>query len=87
MKAQIQKEIDHYVELYDAVQTKTGNDDIAVVIFQEITKDTRMRYIQKSDDGLATERQKELLCDRGISFPDELTRKEASNLIEQVLQK
>jgi len=87
MKAQMQKDIDHYVELYDAIQGKTGDDGITVVIFQEITKDTRMRSIQKHDAGLATEKQKELLRDKGISFPDGLTRKEASEMIDQSLKK
>ena len=36
MNAETQNKIDYYVELYDSVSEKTGNDSITVVIFQEV---------------------------------------------------
>ena len=88
MQAEVQNKIDYYVELYDRIQERVGNDDIAVVIFQELTKDKRQPSFSKaSDNGLATEKQKQCLRKMGQSFPESITRKNASDLIQKGFNK
>ena len=84
MKKEIQKSIDEYVELYDAIQEKTPGAEVAIAILQEVGKDKRTEQINEaSSDGLATDKQKKYLQDLGVEFDDSITRKEASGLIEQ----
>jgi len=84
MKTETKKSIDQYVELYDAIQEKTGNDIIAAAILQEIGKDKRSSKIaETSSNDPATEKQKDYLKDLGVEFADSITKKEASEMIEQ----
>lgn len=88
MKTEIEKSIKQYVELYDAIQEKTGSNEIAIVILQEIGKDRRGREIAENKDNvLATEKQKNCLRDLGIEFPESITKREASDLIAEKLDK
>ena len=86
MKKEMKESISQYVELYDAIQEKTGNDAVTAVILQEIGKDTRMSKIAgtgSNGNGPATEKQKDYLKDLGVEFADSITKKEASDMIEQ----
>jgi len=84
MKKEIQKSISEYVELYDAIQEKAPSNEVAIAILQEVGKDKRTAEITEvSSDGLATEKQKNYLKDLGVEFDDSITKKEASDLIEQ----
>jgi len=86
MKKEMMESISHYVELYSEIQDKTGNDDVTVVILQEIGKDTRTSQISSASgngEGPATEKQKGYLNDLGIAFDESITKKEASDLIDQ----
>ena len=86
MKKEMKESISHYVELFDMIQEKTGNDDFAVVILQEIGKDARASKIAGTSgngDGPATDKQKDYLKDLGIEFEDSITKKEASDMIDQ----
>ena len=96
MKTDTQNKIDYYVELYDTISNKTGNDSISVVIFQEVIKDMRMKYIAKTNgngngngngDALATEKQKEYLRKMGRAFDQTLTKKDASAMIDEEIKK
>lgn len=92
MKADTQNKIEYYVELYDTISNKTGNDAITVVIFQEVIKDMRMKYIAKTNgngngDALATEKQKEYLRKMGRTFDEGLTKKDASAMIDEEIKK
>lgn len=80
------KSIDQYVELYDAIQEKTPSDEVAIAILQEIGKDKRSKIIAEvRGDEPATEKQKNYLKDLGIEFEDSITKKDASDMIEQSL--
>ncbi len=84
MKTEIQKSISEYVELYDAIQEKAPSNEVAIAILQEVGKDKRTAEIAEvSSYGLATEKQKKFLKDLGVEFDDSITKKEASDLIEQ----
>lgn len=78
------KSIDQYVELYDAIQEKTPSDEVAIAILQEIGKDKRSKIIAEvRGNEPATEKQKNYLKDLGIEFEDSITKKDASDMIEQ----
>ena len=78
------KSINRYVELYDAIQEKTPSDEVAIAILQEIGKDKRSKVIAGiRGDESATEKQKSYLKDLGIEFKDSITKKDASEMIEQ----
>ena len=86
MKKEMKESIEHYVELYDAIQVKTGNDDVTAVLLQEIGKDLRTSQISGtsgSGEGPATDKQKDYLKDLGVAFDDSITKKEASEMIDQ----
>ena len=51
MKKEMKESIEHYVELYDAIQVKTGNDEVTAVILQEIGKDLRTSQISGTSSG------------------------------------
>jgi hypothetical protein len=48
MNTETQEKIDAYVALYDAISVKTGTESISLVIFQEVIKDMRMKYIARA---------------------------------------
>jgi hypothetical protein len=78
------KSIGQYVELYDAIQEKTPSEGVAIAILQEIGKDKRSKIIAEvRGDEPATEKQKSYLKDLGIEFKDSITKKDASDMIEQ----
>ena len=86
MKKDMKESISNYVELYSEIQDKTGNDDVTVVILQEIGKDARTMQISGASgngDGPATEKQKDYLKDLGVAFEESITKKEASEMIDQ----
>ena len=84
MKTETRKNISQYIELYDAIQEKTNSDEVAIAILQEIGKDKRSNLFEEaSNDELATEKQKNYLKDLGVEFDDSITKKEASDMIEQ----
>ncbi len=84
MKTEMMKSINQYVELYDAIQEKAPSEESAIAILQEIGKDKRSKkFTEAKDDELATEKQKNYLKDLGVEFDDSITKKEASDMIEQ----
>ena len=84
MKTETKKNISQYVELYDAIQEKVPSEEATIAILQEIGKDKRSKmFTEAKDDELATEKQKAYLKDLGVEFADSITKKEASDLIEQ----
>ena len=84
MRKKIQKSINEYAELFDTIQVKIENNDVAIAILQEIGKDRRASTIaEPAQNALASEKQKAYMRDLGIDFNESITRKEASDLIEQ----
>ncbi len=84
MKTETKKSIDQYIELYDAIQEKAPSEEAAIAILQEIGKDKRSKIFAEAGEGeLATEKQKNYLKDLGVEFSESITKKEASDLIEQ----
>jgi len=84
MKTETIKSVSQYIELYDAIQEKAPSEEVAIAILQEMGKDKRSKiFAEASGDEPATEKQKNYLKDLGVEFDDSITKKEASDKIEE----
>ena len=91
----LDEKVAEYLELFQGIKQKVGDERIAVSILQEVNKDFRMAMIreernsgsQVESDFPATERQKSFLKKLGVRIPAKLTKKEASALIDEELGK
>ena len=84
MKTEMMKSVNQYVELYDTIQEKAPSEEVAIAILREVGKDKRSKiFAEARGDEPATEKQKNYLKDLGVEFDDSITKKEASDKIEQ----
>lgn len=83
--------LDSYLNLLDVIKARTADERTAVTILQEISKDRRMEKIKQereaSNGQPATEKQKKFMSKLGIDFPRNVTKQEASALIDEELGK
>ena len=91
MDADTRKRLDSYLELLEDISEKTEDAGTAVALLHEICKDRRAGEMRserenKNGDG-ATYKQKRFMKKLGIDFPDKISRKEASVLIDEELEK
>ena len=79
--------IESYVRLLDELRTKTSDDVTALALLQEIAKDRRGRQAngRSSQAGPATEKQKAYLDRLKIEYAEEISKAEASQLIDSAL--
>jgi len=85
----IKNKIDEYIKLFDDIAVKTDSEQVALGLLAEICKDQRMNQIKqdrKNSNG-ATEKQKHFMKKLGIDFPEDISKKEASVLLEEELAK
>jgi len=98
MANEINKRIEEYLTLFEGIKARTGDERSAVVILQEVNKDLRMAQIREErasngngnsqkEDAPATQKQRDYLRRLGVNAPAELTKKEASGLIDEALAK
>jgi len=91
MDADTKKRLDDYIELLDEISEKTEDASTAVAILHEISKDRRSEQMrserQGKKDDTVTFKQKKCMKRLGIDFPDDISRKEASMLIQEELEK
>jgi hypothetical protein len=94
METETQRKLDDYVALYGAISEKTDNDAVAVAILQELSKDRRsgeIRVERAAKNGEAnanepaTEKQKKFMKKLNIAFPANVTKHEASTLLDEEL--
>jgi len=89
MDKDTKERLNAYLVLLDEIKEKTDNEETAVALLHEICKDRRMTAIKQekgnSDDTAATEKQKKFMEQLGIKFPKDISKKEASVLIEEEL--
>jgi hypothetical protein len=82
----IKGKFDSYLELFNEIKQRTQDERTALSLFQEISKDRRMDEMRKErnsrNDLPATEKQISFLESFCVPIPVGLTRKQASNLIE-----
>jgi len=93
MDERIRQGLGLYVELFDEISEKADNDNVAVAIFQEMCKDRRVEQMKQERNGnggqkkdeLASEKQKNFMKKLNLEFPEGISKKEASILIDEEL--
>lgn len=79
--------IDCYVEVFKEIMEKVNDKEISIAILSEIGKDRRCELANKARNSarepMATRKQLSYLESLGVSFSENLTKKEASDLIEK----
>ena len=90
MEITMQRQVETILELFDAIRQKVSDQPTAAVLLQEICKDKRSAEIRQEregrDDNSATDRQKRFMKELGIKFPKNITKQEASVLIDEELK-
>ena len=91
MDINTQKRLNRYLELLEEISEKTNEESTAVALLHEIAKDTRaeqMRNERQTRNGNgATSKQKRLMKQLGLDFPETISRKEASVMITEELDR
>jgi len=91
MEEDINEKLDAYLELLAEVKEKTDDEITARVLFQELSKDLRMERIKKErqthNSSRATDKQRQFMKKLNIEFPENITKQEASMLIDEELGK
>lgn len=87
MEFNIKDRVEEYIEILDQIRPKVESEEAAVAVLHEACKDRRSESFRKDEkkprNNLATEKQKRLMDDKGIRYPSDVSRKEASRLIDQ----
>lgn len=91
MKFDVQSKMDEYLGLLEQIKQKTTDERTAVSILQEISKDRRSTEIpeerETKNSEPATPKQKQFMKKLNIQFPANVTKQEASVLIDEELGK
>ncbi len=89
MDENTKQRLEGYLELLEQISEKTQNEQATVVLLQEIAKDQRMeRMIEEREarnNEPATAKQKKFMDNLGIRYQKNVTKREASMLIEEEL--
>lgn len=82
---------ERYAALYDKIIAKVKDEHVARTILSETAKDQRMQAIRDEREAQngrpATARQLEYLKSLGVKVKPGLTKKQASSLIDEALEK
>jgi hypothetical protein len=91
MDTDTKKRLSSYIELFEEISKKVTNEATAGIILTEIAKDRRTEQMKKERESknsdTVTFRQKKCMQNLGIEFPDDITRKEASILIQEEIER
>jgi len=91
MEKNIQTKLDGYLQLFDGIRARVDDERTALALLQEISKDRRMEEIREERGNQrqkpATEKQKRFMEKLGIKYPKNVTKQEASVLIDEELAK
>ena len=91
MEFDVQSKMSEYLELLEQIKQKTTDERTAVSVLQEISKDRRSANIreerQTKNAEPATSKQKQFMKKLNIQFPSNVTKHEASVLIDDELGK
>ena len=100
MQEQMQTKLDGYVAVFEAAKARTGSDEVAAMIVEQLGKDSRTAILQNGRgngaakptvvdrDGAATPKQVGLLRRLGAKeFPAGLTKAAASSWIDQLQER
>jgi len=90
-KEEIQKRLNLYLEALEEARKRVGDEQVAIAIIHEVAKDVRMERMrmerEASNGQPATPKQLEYLKSLGVSAPEGVTKKEASRMIDEALDK
>jgi hypothetical protein len=91
MEIDIRNKVKNYIELIETIKEQTGDDAVALAIFHEVMNDSRSEYSSPkkkvyNSDSPATDKQIEYLKKLGAHIPEQVTRQQASDLIDQAQQ-
>jgi hypothetical protein len=90
---EVQTRLDDYVRVLEEIKKRVANEQTASIILQEIAKDVRMAQIQAerfvgraaNASEPATEKQIAYLKNLGVDVPENLTKLEASAMLDRAL--
>ena len=85
-----QNQMSDYIQLLNEAKEQVSNEHTAVLIVGEVAKDRRMKEMsqQRQADGEpATVRQKRFMEKLGIDYDEDVSKQEASDLIDEELAK
>lgn len=89
MDENTKQRLESYLELLEQISEKTQNEQATVALLQEIAKDFRVeRMIEQREaknNEPATFKQKKFMDDLGIKYPKNISKREASALIDEEL--
>jgi hypothetical protein len=91
MDENIKERLDGYLELLNEINEKTQSETATIALLQEISKDQRVEKMieerQARNNEPATFKQRKFMDDLGIKYPKNVTKQEASALIDGELAK
>jgi len=91
MDQNIQAKLDKYLGLFEELKQRTNDERVALTLLQEVSKDRRMDEMREEKEAKnndpATEKQKNFMKKLGIDFPKTVTKREASALIDEELDR
>ncbi len=83
----VEKRFETYLGLYGGILGKVNSPEVALGILQECARDRRMQEIrqekERGNGDAATERQIAFLRDLGVEVEPGLTKRQASQLIDE----
>jgi len=89
MDENTKEKLTSYLELLDEITTKQKNEQLAAAVLSEVAKDFRMeRMIEEREarNGQpATFKQRKFMDNLGIKYPKNISKREASALIDEEL--
>jgi len=91
MDSDTKKRLSKYIELFEEIFKKIENESVAVTLLTEISKDRRSEQMknerQTKNSDAVTFKQKKCMQNLGIEYPENITRKEASVLIQEEIER
>ena len=94
MEEELGRKVTHYLEIFEQMRNKVGDDQIAVALVEQVGKDCRVEKMhgpgqstQVNGDQAATAKQIAFLRRLQVEVPSELTKRQASVLIDEAQEK
>ena len=92
---EMQNKMTEYVDLFEEIRGKVGDDQIAVALVEQVGKDSRTELLranraansENGDPTAATAKQIAFLKRLGVDVPAGVSKEEASELIDQAQNK
>ncbi len=98
-KNEINGRVAEYVDLFQQIKEQVGDDQVAMGLVTEVSKDRRVQQLREerrgdkpmavlySEEQPATPKQLEFLKDLGLRVPRNVTKRRASEMLDEALAK